>query len=79
VPLLIVGTRHDRYLPVKDALTCCGARRRMTSAPLSPGRLARLGVVETAPRGLGADAVAGWIRAHADALRRRRFGKNVVA
>ena len=66
VPLLIVGTRHDRYLPVKDALTLLWRAATNASAPLSTGLLARWGIVETAPYAASVRTlIAGWIRAHA--------------
>ena len=67
VPLLIVGTRHDRYLPVKDALALL--RRAATKdkrTALYPGGWHGWGIVETAPYAASARTlIAGWIRAHA--------------
>ena len=66
VPLLIVGTRHDRYLPVKDALALL--RRAATKdkrTAIYPGGWHGWGIVETAPYAASARTlIAGWIRAH---------------
>jgi alpha-beta hydrolase superfamily lysophospholipase len=65
VPLLIVGSRHDRYLPVKDALTLL--RRAATKdkrTAFYPGGWHGWSIVETAPYAASARAlIAGWIRA----------------
>jgi len=65
VPLLIVGTRHDHYLPVKDALVLL--RRAATKdkhTALYPGGWHGWGIVETAPYAASARAlIAAWIRA----------------
>jgi alpha-beta hydrolase superfamily lysophospholipase len=65
VPLLIVGTRHDHYLPVKDALTLL--RRAATKdkhTALYPGGWHGWGIVETAPYAVSARTlIAAWIRA----------------
>ena len=82
VPLLIVGTRHDRYLPVKDALASAAAGGDEGQAHRSlPGRLARLGHRRDRPlRGLGADADRGLDpRSRLTTLRRRRFGGKNIA
>jgi alpha-beta hydrolase superfamily lysophospholipase len=65
VPLLIVGTRHDRYLPVKDALTLlrrAGTKDKRTA--LYPGGWHGWDIVENAPYAAGVRTlIAGWIRA----------------
>ena len=65
VPLLIVGTRHDRYLPVKDALTLLRkAATKDKRTALYPGGWHGWGIVEDAPYAASARAlIAGWIRA----------------
>jgi alpha-beta hydrolase superfamily lysophospholipase len=67
VPLLIVGARHDHYLPVKDALTLL--RRAATKdkrTALYPGGWHGWGIVEDAPYAASARTlIAGWIRVHA--------------
>jgi len=64
VPLLIVGTRHDRYLPVKDAVRLL--RRSATKdkrTALYPGGWHGWDIVETAPFAANARAlIAAWIR-----------------
>jgi alpha-beta hydrolase superfamily lysophospholipase len=65
VPLLIVGTRHDHYLPVKDALTLL--RRAATKdkrTALYPGGWHGWGIVETAPYAASARTlIARWLDA----------------
>jgi alpha-beta hydrolase superfamily lysophospholipase len=65
VPLLIVGTRHDHYLPVKDALALL--RRAATKdkrTALYPGGWHGWGIVETAPYAGSARAlIARWLHA----------------
>jgi alpha-beta hydrolase superfamily lysophospholipase len=65
VPLLIVGTRHDHYLPVKDALTLlrrAGSKDKRTA--LYSGGWHGWDIVETAPYAANARAlVLQWIRA----------------
>jgi len=65
VPLLIVGTRHDHYLPVKDALTLL--RRAATKdkrTALYPGGWHGWGIVETAPYAASARTlIARWLHA----------------
>lgn len=67
VPLLIVGSRHDRYLPVSDALTLlrrAGSPDRRTA--FYPGGFHGWDIVEDAPYAAGARAlVLAWLRAHA--------------
>ena len=67
VPLLIVGTRHDRYLPVKDALTLLWrAATNDKRTALYRGCWHGWGIVETAPYAASVRTlIAGWIRAHA--------------
>jgi alpha-beta hydrolase superfamily lysophospholipase len=67
VPLLIVGTRHDRYLPVKDALALLRrAAVKDKRTALYPGGWHGWGIVEDAPYAGSARAlIAGWLRAHA--------------
>jgi alpha-beta hydrolase superfamily lysophospholipase len=64
VPLLIVGSRHDRYLPVKSALTLLrrtSARDKRTA--FYPGGFHGWSIVETAPYAAAARAlIAAWIR-----------------
>lgn len=64
VPLLIVGSRHDRYLPVKSALTLLrrtAAKDKRTA--FYPGGFHGWSIVETAPYAAGARAlIATWIR-----------------
>jgi alpha-beta hydrolase superfamily lysophospholipase len=64
VPLLIVGSRHDRYLPIKDALTLL--RRAATKdkrTAFYPGGWHGWGIVDTAPYAASARTlIAGWIR-----------------
>jgi pimeloyl-ACP methyl ester carboxylesterase len=64
VPLLIVGSRHDRYLPVKSALTLLrhtAAKDKRTA--FYPGGFHGWSIVETAPYAASARAlIAGWIR-----------------
>jgi alpha-beta hydrolase superfamily lysophospholipase len=65
-PLLIVGSRHDRYLPVKDALALL--RRAATKdkrTAFYPGGWHGWSIVDTAPYAASARAlIAAWIRAH---------------
>jgi alpha-beta hydrolase superfamily lysophospholipase len=65
VPLLVVGSRHDRYLPVKDALTLirrAGSKDKRTA--FYPGGWHGWGIVETAPYAANARAlILAWIRA----------------
>jgi len=65
VPLLIVGTRHDHYLPVKDALTLL--RRAATKdkrTALYRGGWHGWGIVETAPYAASARTlIARWLHA----------------
>ena len=67
VPLLIVDARHDRYLPVPDALTLLRrADSKDKHIALYPGGFHGWDVVETAPYAARARArVLGWLRAHA--------------
>jgi alpha-beta hydrolase superfamily lysophospholipase len=64
-PLLVVGSRHDRYLPVKDALALirrAGSKDKRTA--LYPGGWHGWAIVEEAP--YAADArllILAWIRA----------------
>ncbi len=64
-PLLIVGSRHDRYLPVKDALTLlrrAGSKDKRTA--LYRGGWHGWGIVEDAPYAAHARAlILSWIRA----------------
>jgi alpha-beta hydrolase superfamily lysophospholipase len=64
-PLLIVGSRHDRYLPVKDALTLlrrAGSKDKRTA--LYRGGWHGWGIVEAAPYAANARAlIVAWIRA----------------
>lgn len=64
VPLLIVGTRHDRYLPVKDALALlrkAGTKDKRTA--LYPGGWHGWDIVENAPfAGSARTLIADWIR-----------------
>ena len=65
VPLLIVGSRHDRYLPVKDAL---GLLRRAATkdkrTAFYPGGWHGWSIVETAPYAASARAlIARWLQA----------------
>ena len=65
VPLLIVGTRHDRYLPVRDALGLlrkAGTKDKRTA--FYPGGWHGWGIVEDAPYAASARAViTKWVRA----------------
>ena len=65
VPLLIVGTRHDHYLPVKSALALlkkAGTKDRRTA--FYPGGWHGWGIVETAPFAASARSlIVGWLRA----------------
>lgn len=65
VPLLIVGSRHDRYLPVKDALALlrkAAAKDKRTA--FYPGGWHGWGIVETAPFAASARSlIVGWLRA----------------
>jgi pimeloyl-ACP methyl ester carboxylesterase len=65
VPLLIVGTRHDRYLPVKDALALLRkAATKDKRTALYPGGWHGWEIVEDAPYAASARAlIAGWLRA----------------
>jgi alpha-beta hydrolase superfamily lysophospholipase len=65
VPLLIVGTRHDRYLPVEDALGLLRkAATRDKRTALYPGGWHGWGIVEDAPYAASARAlIAAWLRA----------------
>jgi alpha-beta hydrolase superfamily lysophospholipase len=64
VPLLIVGSRHDRYLPVNSALTLLrhtAARDKRTA--FYPGGWHGWSIVETAPYAASARMlIANWIR-----------------
>jgi len=66
LPLLIVGTRHDRYLPVKDALTLLkhtAAKDKRTA--FYPGAWHGWDIVENAPYAAKARAlIAAWLRSH---------------
>ncbi len=67
IPLLIVGTRHDAYLPIPDALKLL---RRAGSADTHtiffPGSLHGWDIVGEAPYAAKARAlILAWIRAHA--------------
>jgi alpha-beta hydrolase superfamily lysophospholipase len=65
-PLLIVGSRHDRYLSVADALRLlrrAGSRDKRTA--LYPGGYHGWDLVEDAPYAVKARAlVLAWLRAH---------------
>jgi alpha-beta hydrolase superfamily lysophospholipase len=65
VPLLIVGTRHDHYLPVKSALALLrrtAAKDKRTA--FYPGGWHGWSIVETAPFAANArKLIAAWIRA----------------
>ena len=65
VPLLIVGTRHDHYLPVRDALALLRkAATKDKRTALYPGGWHGWSIVETAPYSASARAlITGWIRA----------------
>jgi pimeloyl-ACP methyl ester carboxylesterase len=65
VPLLIVGTRHDRYLPVRDALTLLRrAAVKDKRTALYRGGWHGWGIVEDAPYAASARSlIAGWLRA----------------
>ena len=65
VPLLIVGTRHDRYLPVKDALTLLRkAATKDKRTALYPGGWHGWGIVEDAPYAASARGlITAWLRA----------------
>jgi alpha-beta hydrolase superfamily lysophospholipase len=64
-PLLVVGSRHDRYLPVKDALALIrrvGSKDKRTA--FYPGGWHGWGIVETAPYAPRARVlILAWIRA----------------
>jgi pimeloyl-ACP methyl ester carboxylesterase len=64
VPVLIVGSRHDRYLPVKSALTLLrrtAAKDKRTA--FYPGGWHGWSIVETAPYAASARAlISAWIR-----------------
>lgn len=64
-PLLIVGSRHDRYLPVSDALALlrrAGTKDKRTA--LYPGGFHGWDIVEDAPYAARARAlVLRWLRA----------------
>jgi dienelactone hydrolase len=64
VPLLIVGTRRDHYLPVKSALTLLrrtAAKDKRTA--FYSGGWHGWAIVETAPYAAGARAlISAWIR-----------------
>ena len=66
VPLLIVGSRHDRYLPVPDALTLLRtARSKDKRTALYPGAFHGWDIVEDAPYAARARAlILAWLRAH---------------
>jgi alpha-beta hydrolase superfamily lysophospholipase len=63
MPLLVVGSRHDRYLPVKDALALIrrvGSKDKRTA--FYPGGWHGWGIVETAPYAARARAlILAWI------------------
>ena len=65
VPLLIVGSRHDRYLPIKSAVALLrrtAAKDKRTA--FYPGGWHGWTIVETAPYASSARAlIAAWIRA----------------
>jgi alpha-beta hydrolase superfamily lysophospholipase len=65
MPLLIVGTRHDRYLPVKDALALLRkAATKDKRTALYPGGWHGWGIVEDAPYAASARAlITAWLRA----------------
>jgi alpha-beta hydrolase superfamily lysophospholipase len=65
VPLLIVGSRHDHYLPVADALALLRkAATKDKRTALYPGAWHGWDIVETAPYAASARAlIAGWLRA----------------
>jgi alpha-beta hydrolase superfamily lysophospholipase len=64
VPLLIVGSRRDHYLPVKSALALLkksGTKDKRTA--FYPGGWHGWGIVETAPFAASARSlIAGWLR-----------------
>ena len=64
-PLLVVGSRHDRYLPVKDALALirrAGSKDKRTA--LYPGGWHGWAIVEEAPYAANARRlILAWIRA----------------
>jgi alpha-beta hydrolase superfamily lysophospholipase len=64
-PLLIVGTRHDHYLPVKDALTLlrrAGSKDKRTA--LYPGGWHGWDIVESTPYAASARSlIVAWIHA----------------
>jgi alpha-beta hydrolase superfamily lysophospholipase len=64
VPFLIVGSRHDRYLPVPDALRllhAAGSHDKRTA--LYPGGFHGWDIVEDAPYAAKARAlILGWVR-----------------
>lgn len=66
-PLLIVGSRHDHWLPVRDALTLlrrAGSKDKRTA--FYPGGWHGWSIVETAPYVAGARAlILAWISARA--------------
>jgi alpha-beta hydrolase superfamily lysophospholipase len=66
-PLLIVGSRHDPYLPVDEALQLlrrAGSKDKRTA--LYPGGFHGWNIVEDAPYAAKARAlILGWIRARA--------------
>jgi dienelactone hydrolase len=66
VPLLIVGTRHDRYLPVRDALALLRkAATKDKRTALYPGGWHGWGILEEAPFAASARSlIARWIHAH---------------
>jgi dienelactone hydrolase len=65
-PLLLVGSRHDRYLPVADALKllhAAGSRDKRTA--LYPGGFHGWDIVEDAPYAAKARAlILTWLRSH---------------
>jgi alpha-beta hydrolase superfamily lysophospholipase len=65
VPLLIVGSRHDHYLPIKDALALLrrvGSKDKRTA--FYPGGWHGWGIVENAPyAGKARALILAWIRA----------------
>jgi ornithine cyclodeaminase/alanine dehydrogenase-like protein (mu-crystallin family) len=65
VPLLIVGSRHDRYVPVKDALALLHkAATKDKRTAFYPGGWHGWSIVETAPYAASARAlIASWLEA----------------
>jgi pimeloyl-ACP methyl ester carboxylesterase len=66
VPLLVVGTRHDSYLPVRDARRLVAQAGSIDKrAVFFPGRAHAWDIVESAPYAPKARRlVLAWIRAH---------------